>query len=48
MTFKRTVRLTVLPALKNTSTTLSHDGMLEVDSNPQTVSYILQEKLEIK
>lgn len=40
MTYKRTVRLTVLPPLSNTSTT-AHDGLLEVDSSyKQTVSSI--------
>lgn len=36
-TYKRTVRLTVLPPLNKTSTT-SHGGLLEVDNNYQTVS----------
>lgn len=36
MTYKRTVRLTVLPSLGNTSTT-AHNGLLEVDASYHSV-----------
>lgn len=41
MTYKRTVRLTVLPPLTNTSTT-AHDGLLEVDSSYQQTVGLLK------